>query len=306
MDVRNLTYILEIAQQKSITKAAESLFVSQSSLSQCLLKLEHEVGTELFIRKKNQLLLTQAGLLYVEAARRVVQIQKQLYKNIANLNQAGILRVGVSTQWGIQLITDAIPFMQQRFPGISIEILEARYVQIKKQLASEQLDIALLAIADPEDFPEHLAAVGREEILFAVSKDHPYCTNHQDTDVITTEDLRDVFGQEGFIMPSTGSTLKGLVDRRFNEQQFAANAICEINRNNSIQYMVSKGVGVAMMPGSYRHDVPGIRYFSLVPRLYRYNALAFRKTLIPAEPERYLVQLVQNSPIFQGEIDKPD
>ncbi len=75
MDVRYLNYILEIARQKSITKAASVLYVSQSSLSQYLSKLEQELGTPLFVRKKHDLDLTPAGHLYVEAAKSVIQIQ---------------------------------------------------------------------------------------------------------------------------------------------------------------------------------------------------------------------------------------
>ena len=65
-----------------MTKAAEELYVSQSSLSQYLSRLEQEIGVQLFIRAKGELLLTPAGELYVEAARKVIQIQKDLYHNI--------------------------------------------------------------------------------------------------------------------------------------------------------------------------------------------------------------------------------
>ena len=80
MDTRHLTYILAIAQKKNMTKAAEELFVSQSSLSQYLTKLEQEIGTPLFFRTRGELTLTPAGALYVEAAKQVIRIKKQLYK----------------------------------------------------------------------------------------------------------------------------------------------------------------------------------------------------------------------------------
>ena len=73
MDTRHLTYILAIAQKKNMTKAAEELFVSQSSLSQYLTKLEQEIGTPLFFRTRGELTLTPAGALYVEAAKQVIR-----------------------------------------------------------------------------------------------------------------------------------------------------------------------------------------------------------------------------------------
>ena len=76
MDTKYLTYILAIAKKKNMTKAAEELFVSQSSLSQYLSKLERELGTPLFYRSKGSLSLTPAGELYVAAAREVVHIKE--------------------------------------------------------------------------------------------------------------------------------------------------------------------------------------------------------------------------------------
>ena len=71
MDTKYLKYVLTIARKKNMTKAAEELYVSQSSLSQYLSRLEQEIGVPLFIRAKGELLLTPAGELYVEAARKV-------------------------------------------------------------------------------------------------------------------------------------------------------------------------------------------------------------------------------------------
>ena len=89
MDVKYLNYILAIANRHNMTKAAEDLFVSQSSLSQHLSRLEQELNTPLFTRSKNELTLTPAGQLYVDAAKQVVKIQKELYQNIAALSRRG-------------------------------------------------------------------------------------------------------------------------------------------------------------------------------------------------------------------------
>ena len=96
MDIKYLNYILAIASRHNMTKAAEDLFVSQSSLSQYLSRLEQELGTPLFTRSKNELTLTPAGELYVDAAKKVVKIQKELYQNITALSKRGKICVGVT------------------------------------------------------------------------------------------------------------------------------------------------------------------------------------------------------------------
>ena len=106
MDVKYLNYILAIANRHNMTKAAEDLFVSQSSLSQYLSRLEQELGTPLFVRSKNELSLTPAGTLYVEAAQKVIEIQKELYRSIDALSQKGRIRTGVTSKWGLRMLSE--------------------------------------------------------------------------------------------------------------------------------------------------------------------------------------------------------
>ena len=108
MDIKNPEYILEIARQQSVTHAAEKLFVTQSTLSQYLLKLENELGTPLFSREKSGLVPTEAGHVYLHAARAVVQIQNAAEVSIAALKKEGFLCVGVSF-WGLTLLTGLLP-----------------------------------------------------------------------------------------------------------------------------------------------------------------------------------------------------
>ena len=138
MDVKHLEYIIEIAEQKNMTKSAENLFVSQSSLSQYLSKIEAELETPLFNRTKNEMTLTPAGNLYVESAKTVVQIKKKLYHNIKNLSGTGRISIGVTSQWGINMITNIISEYKKAFPNVILEIIEDSVPSIKKYITSEK------------------------------------------------------------------------------------------------------------------------------------------------------------------------
>ena len=76
MEIRNPDYLVEIARQRGISRAAEQLFVTQSTLSQYLLKLEAEVGTPLFLRDQGKLTLTDAGRICVAAAEDILRIER--------------------------------------------------------------------------------------------------------------------------------------------------------------------------------------------------------------------------------------
>lgn len=87
MDLKKLEHILRIAEEKNISRAAERLFISQPALNLQLLNLERELGTKLFARKGNECSVTEAGRIYVEAARKMMNMKKDCYAKIAELSQ---------------------------------------------------------------------------------------------------------------------------------------------------------------------------------------------------------------------------
>ena len=78
MDIRDYEYIVTIAEQKSITRAAAQLFITQSALTKFLQRTERSLGVALFLKKGNQFLLTEAGQKYVETGRVIMQLDRQL------------------------------------------------------------------------------------------------------------------------------------------------------------------------------------------------------------------------------------
>ena len=152
MDIKNPEYILEIARQQSVTHAAEKLFVTQSTLSQYLLKLENELGTPLFSREKSGLVPTEAGHVYLHAARAVVQIQNAAEASIAALKKEGFLCVGVSF-WGLMLLTGLLPAFKSRFPDITLRIFVDDYAHLKVMMQAGRIDLAVISITEEDDRP---------------------------------------------------------------------------------------------------------------------------------------------------------
>ena len=107
MELRQLEYIVAIADQGNITKAAESLFITQSGLNQQLIKLEQELGIQLFYRDKHHLQMTAAGKVYVENAREIMNIKKNTYNILSDMknNTVGEITLGLTLEHGIDLFT---------------------------------------------------------------------------------------------------------------------------------------------------------------------------------------------------------
>lgn len=293
MDIKYLTYILTIAKKKNMTKAAEELYVSQSSLSQYLSKLEQEIGTPLFFRAKGELVLTPAGELYIEAAEQVIQIQKQLYREIHALENKGQITVGVTSQFGLRMLSEIIPRFKKDYPDISIEISETNLPTLTKMLIEGSLDLGIMAANTLFPFENQCTILRTEEVFFAIPVSHPYHQAHPQG-AIKKDQLVSLFSQDNFLLSKKGSTLRTLADQIFNDCNYIPTAICETNSIIATRSMVSKGTGVTFIAESCASDRGSVAYYSLNPKLQRYNLLVHRKDWSMSEPEEIFYTSIRN------------
>lgn len=285
MDVKYLKYILAIAQRRNMTKAADDLFVSQSSLSQYLSKLEQELGAPLFYRNKGEFALTPAGELYVDAAQKVVKIQKELYQNIAGLDRRGHITVGVTSNFGLRMLSEIIPQFKEQYPEVTIEITETNLPGLKKMLMEETIDLGIAAEVNLVPFEEQTQVLRREEVFFAAPRMHPYVQGHP-SGSLSTEELIRHFSGDNFLLSKKGSSLRLLSDQVFDSCGFSPSAFCETNSITATRNMIAQNAGVAFIGESCSVDREHIAYYSMAPTLYRLNVVICRKGWVQNEPEQ--------------------
>ncbi|RGY98436.1 LysR family transcriptional regulator [Clostridium sp. AM58-1XD] len=294
MDTKYLTYIITIAEEKNMTKAAEKLFVSQSSLSYYLSKLEHEIGTPLFLRVKNEFLLTPAGQMYIESAREVVAIKERLYQNISNLDNRAHIIISTTSVWGNRMLADIIPQIQEVFPDVTFELSQKEISILAKEISDGAIDFALLSVASKSELDDMTEVLREEELLFAVPTNHPYVRSHPGNTIFRRE-LVSSFRGETFYLSKKGTANRYVADRLFMEYTNSiVSHICEITGLPLTCDMVAQGTGVAFIPISGRSREKQIHYYSVQPKLYRYNILVHRKNLVLNKPEQAFCDLVKN------------
>jgi DNA-binding transcriptional LysR family regulator len=174
MEFRDLHYLLAIAQAKSISKAAQGLFMSQSSLSQALRLMEDELGGKLFTRTSTGVRPTQAGELMIQRAQKILgeyHQTQQMIQDMENL-EAGRVDFGISTFRGGYLLPPALCRFCQRYPNIQVEIREENSMALEQLLIEGQLDLALIALP-PVKLKDQVELLLQDEILLVVSHDHP-------------------------------------------------------------------------------------------------------------------------------------
>lgn len=285
VDTRYLTYILTIAQKQNMTKAAEELYVSQSSLSQYLTKLENELGTPLFYRSRGRLSLTPAGELYVEAARRVIGIRDNLYRSIQSLEKRGHITIGVTSQFGLEMLTELIPPFKTCFPNVTVEITESNVPALTRLIKEENIDCAIMALNDTEAFDqEQVDVLRREEVYWAIPRSHPYCAKNPGRP-ITLEELGENFHNDNILLAKKGSTLRRLADQVTEAAHLTLTTVCETNSIIANRSMVAMGIGVTLIASSCALDKEHVAYYSLIPPITRLNAFVRRKGWVMHEPE---------------------
>lgn len=296
MDVKYLNYILTIAQHRNMTKAARDLYVSQSSLSQYLTKLERELGTPLFYRSKGELTLTPAGELYVEAARKVVAIKDDLYNEIAALasdnDPKSCIRVGVTSNWALRMIDEIIPLYAASYPTVNIQISELGLPALRKALVDGDIEVGLAADTSTEIYDGNADILRKEEVLLAVPKTHTFVRTHDTSIGITSQDIRDNFQDSFFLLSKKGSSIRYLSDDYFDSFGFKPRANVETNNVSSTNRMVSQGTGIAFIAESCSWQRDRIAYYSVIPSMYRLNLAIHRKNWEIGESEQAFMDLL--------------
>ena len=155
MDTKHLSYLVEIAQQQNLTKAARVLGVSQPALSKYLSGLESDLGIPLFFSYKRKLIPTSAGNVYINAAHKILQIKNLTYQQIDTYTNRTIkkLIIGSSGYTGSVRISKVIPDIHEHYPGVDISIKDGRTGEIRRYLDQRAIHLGIIAVTETGQNP---------------------------------------------------------------------------------------------------------------------------------------------------------
>ena len=187
LDLRRLQYFVAVAEERSFTRAAERLYVTQPSLSVAIRKLEQELGVTLFDRSGRHVLLTAAAEALLPKARRAISAADDVYTTATNVAKgvAGVLRVGVSPASH----SAAMPILSELtrgHPEIEVEVRQEATGLLVADLCAHRIDILVGAcVQAPASLGRQLLRL--DEALVAVHPDNV----HASRDAVALEELRD-------------------------------------------------------------------------------------------------------------------
>lgn len=170
MDTHLIEHIIKIAEEKSITKAAEKLYLTQSALNQQLLKLERELGIPLFRRAKTEMIPTQAGEIYLKGAREILRTKSRTYAEISDLTGSykGTLSIGMTPVRGPDMFVHVYPRFHKKYPLMAVVPYELNIYRMQPLIARGDIDFGFMTLFPDQETQDAYETLFEEEILLAV------------------------------------------------------------------------------------------------------------------------------------------
>ena len=242
MNLRDLRYLVALADHKHFGRAAAASFVSQPTLSTQIRKLEDELGVSLVERAPRRVMLTPIGRDIAERARRVLAEVAQMGE-LARRSQdpeAGTVRLGLFPTLAPYLLPHVLPGIRTRFPQLELLLVEEKTDAILTRLRDGRLDAGLLALP-VHDEQLHVEPLFEEPFVLAVPQSHPFAKRDKPLALHDLDHEHLLLLEEGHCLRDQALDVCRLAGA--NERDgFRATSL------ETLRQMVAAGVGITLLP----------------------------------------------------------
>jgi LysR family hydrogen peroxide-inducible transcriptional activator len=272
MNLRDLHYLIAVADLRNFGQAAERCFISQPTLSTQIKKLEDELGIQIFERTNKKVLPTELGEQVIASARRILKEQNAIKELAATAQNpfAGNLRLGAFPTLAPYLFPSLIPLIREALPLIRLILVEEKTEPLLNQLRNGQMDCALMAMPIHDDFLD-CEDLFEDEFLLAVPEGHPLA----DKPEVDQQELQG----ETLLLLEDGHCLRGQALQICQAAGIDEEQDVRATSLETLRQMVRAGTGITLMPHLAVREETGIRYLPFAqPAPKRKIGLVWRST----------------------------
>lgn len=303
MNWNQLNYVVTIAQEKNITRAARQLYISQPSLSLSIQSLEQELGTKLFTRAAGEMQLTYAGTLFYEWARATLHSRNQLSLKLNDISQnvRQMIRLGISPHRSVIMLPPILEAFYQECSSCELHIIEKPTYILRQMLAEDEVDL-MIDTPNSDTLTYQNDYLAEEQILLAVPQTMAEKLVASDPSVFPSADpgqrkaipLSCLDGA-GFILLSEQHGMGSIARQICEASYFHPNVLMECTQIETVLSLVSRQLGAAFVPGIFtlQNDrFPGICYFQIQGFAEsRQICLVYKKTSYRSRQLELLIRL---------------
>lgn len=295
MDFKQLQYILAIYEEGGISKAAEKLFISQPSLSKCVISLEKQLGMKIFDRSVVPIELTPFGKAYIETAQQILNLNDDLIRRISDIKNVdtGLLRIGTTFTGATQKLPYILPKFIEEHPNIKMEIIEESTSLLEETLVKGNLDLILLN-GPIENKKIKFMPINQEKLYLVTPPG--YFNLHDKEKTFENINRKYNLNEEEFIIQHQGQKMRKLTEEIFEDYELEPKIKFEMRNINAIIKLCAEGVGLAIVNESIKenmnyHIVPDFYY---LPKRYDIQAgVGYRKDGYTSEAAKKFLEIIK-------------
>ena len=303
-------YVAKVAELRSISKAAQVLYISQPALTRIILSIEEDLGVKLFNRSVIPLTLTYAGERFLAESRRVLAIDKMLHKEMQEIaeKKRGHLFIGADYAASALWLPHILPVFHREYPGIDINLCPQVSAMFEDELLRGSIDFAFTSapLVSDELSYEFLSSV---KIIVFIPRNHPILRSYDITGNSLENPLKipstELDGQD-FVALKPNSGLARVVGNLMSIFNIHPSHVLTAPNIVSCYRLAAAGLGITFAtPYATRYTLPGT-----VPvvaelqdqQILSHNILAFRRDRFLSEAESRFISIskeqIQNQPLL--------
>ncbi len=287
-------YVYEVYKTRSFSKAAENLFISQSSLSATIKKIENRIGVEIFDRSTIPIGLTEDGIEYIEAVEKIMDIEHHFTSHVQQLDEliTGHLAVGGNGIYLSHVLLPVISEFSRLYPGVQIRLVEGTSQDLEKQLSDSLLDLMVdNRVLPREDY--HGIPLIDEDVLLAVPSQWPIneklaayqlsaqdiLSNRHRTEEVPVVPFEEFTGLP-FMLLHVGNDTRQRSEQMFFHYNIMPQVVIKVDQQGTALTLASHGIAATFISDCVARNAQaekGVIYYRLPPEFVRRNVYMFYK-----------------------------
>ena len=230
-----------VAKNKSISRAANELLISQPAISKSIKTLEDQINTNLFIRKRDGVELTEEGknlYEYVKDSIETMSNAENLFSQYNNLER-GTIRIGGSNSSILSLIYNPLINFIKKYPKVNISISNGKTEEMVKKLANGDLDIVVLNLKDGLSRYSNVETIGLKQARYCFFASKKYLKEHK---IKTIDDIQN----DILILPKSSTAKRKMIDDYLLSKNIKLEAHYEVTSSTIIKQLVLDEIGIGI------------------------------------------------------------
>jgi len=259
VDLRQLTYVVAVAELSSFTRAAERCFVVQSALSHQIARLEQELGARLFHRTSRQVRLTGAGEAFLPAARQCLAAAERARSEVAAATGVvrGRLSVGVIPTVAAIDVPAALHSFHDRHPQVRISLIMGGSDDLVEKVITGVLDVAFLGLpVESSVTGVQDQVLAHDDLVVVMASTHPLAGTKQ----LRLQNLAD----QVFVDFPAGTQGRAQVDQAFSAAGLSRDVAFEVTDADLMTRLIGKELGIGMLASTFATQLTGLATIPVV------------------------------------------